>query len=209
MDSHPGTVPAPLVRTVRQRLRDGLAPLHERLDARLTEVCLSPRADTRRLLTVHAGAYPPIVAGLLAAGAERVWPEWDGPDRLAALLAEARDRTPGPGAAPLVDFGNDAAVWGGLYALLGSRLGNRLILRRLAESGEPVDSAFLRPGAGDAQEWRRFVERLETALGPAGGAGACDDAVEGAALVMRRYLDAVERTAMAEGAKGRPRPEPA
>lgn len=199
MDLHPGAFPPLPARTARERLKDGLAPLHDRLDARLTEVCLSPRANTRRLLTVHAEAYPPVVAGLLAAGAERLWPEWDGPARLAALLAETSDRPHRPGTAPPARFGNDAAVWGGLYALLGSRLGNQVILRRLAEAGEPVDSAFLRPGAEDAPEWRRFVERLETALGPAGGADACCDAVEGAASVMARYLDAVERTGRAEG----------
>ena len=84
-------------------------------------------------------------------------------------------------------------VWGGLYALLGSRLGNKVVLRRLAEGGEPADSAFLRPGAEDGPVWRRFLDRLEAALGPAAGADAFRDAVEGAAAVMERYLDAAER----------------
>ena len=84
-------------------------------------------------------------------------------------------------------------VWGGLYALLGSRLGDRVILRRLGEAGEPVDSAFLRRGACDGPEWRRFLERLEAALGAPARAELCRDAIEGAALVMKRYLEAVER----------------
>ena len=91
--------------------------------------------------------------------------------------------------------------WGGLYALLGSRLGNKVVLRRLAEAGEPATSAFLRHGADDALEWRRFLERLEAALGPA-GAGACRGAIEGAALVMGRYLDAVERLSRREARTG-------
>ena len=178
--------------TMRQRLRAGLAPLHERLDARITAACLSPRADLRRLLTVHAHAFPPIVAGLHAAGAARLWPDWDGPARLAALSAEL-----GPGAlrgdaTPPERFENEPMAWGGLYALLGSRLGNKVVLKRLAEGGEPTDSAFLRPGAEDGSEWRRFLDRLEAALDPAGGADACRDATEGAALVMERYLDAAE-----------------
>ncbi|MBD0273880.1 MAG: hypothetical protein ICV73_18370, partial [Acetobacteraceae bacterium] len=131
---------------------------------------------------------------LQAAGAERLWPGWDGPARLAALSAELGLGTPRGGAFPPERFGNDAMAWGGLYALLGSRLGNKVVLRRLAEGGEPADSAFLRPGPGDGPEWRRFLDRLEAALGPpAALAGARRDAVEGAALVMRRYLDAVER----------------
>lgn len=182
--------------TVRQRLRDGTASLHERLDARVTEVCLSPRADLGRLLAVHARAFPPVVAGLLAAGAARLWPGWDGPARLAALSAEAEpDASRAGRAGPPSAFGSDAMAWGGLYALLGSRLGNRVILRRLGEAGEPADSAFLRHGADDGPEWRRFLERLEAALGPAAREAPCRDAIEGAALVMARYLDAVDRVA--------------
>jgi heme oxygenase len=184
----------PPTMTARQRLRDGLAPLHERLDARITGACLSPRADLRRLLAVHAHAFPPVVAGLQAAGAERLWPGWDGPARLAALSAELGPGAPRGGVASPGMFRNDSMAWGGLYALLGSRLGNKVVLRRLAEGGEPADSAFLRPNAGDGPEWRRFLDRLEAALDPpAALAGACRDAIEGAALVMRRYLDAVER----------------
>ncbi len=185
----------PPAMTVRQRLRAGLAPLHDRLDARITAVCLSPRADLARLLTVHASALPPVVAGLQAAGAARLWPGWDEPARLAVLSAELGSGVLHGGASPPERFGNEAMAWGGLYALLGSRLGNKVILRRLAEAGDPADSAFLRHGTGDGgPEWRRFLDRLEAALGPTGGgAGACRDAIEGAALVMERYLDAVER----------------
>ena len=178
---------------MRQRLRAGLAPLHERLDARITAACLSPRADLRRLLAVHARALPPVVAGLQASGAARLWPEWDGPARLAALLSESSPGPPNGVASPRESFDGDAMVWGGLYALLGSRLGNRVVLRRLAEGGEPTDSAFLRPGADDGLEWRRFLEAMEAALGPAAGGDGCRDAIEGAALVMERYLDAAER----------------
>lgn len=181
--------------TARQRLREGLAPLHARLDARITGACLSPRADLRRLLAVHARAFPPVVAGLRAAGAERLWPGWDGPARLAALSAEAGPGAApdggGGGATPPERFRNEHMAWGGLYALLGSRLGNKVVLRRLAEGGEPSDSGFLRPGAEDGPEWRRFLDRLDAVSGPS--EGACRDVIEGAALVMRRYLDAAAR----------------
>jgi heme oxygenase len=179
--------------TMRQRLRAGLGPLHDHLDKRITAVCLSPRADLRRLLTVHAHAFPPVVAGLQAAGATRLWPCWDGPARLAALSAELGPGALRGGASSPERFENEPMAWGGLYALLGSRLGNKVILGRLAEGGEPADSAFLRPGAEDGSEWRRFLDRLEAALGPAAGADACRDAIEGAALVMERYLEAAER----------------
>lgn len=184
----------PPVMTVRQRLRTGLAPLHEKLDARITAACLSPRADAARLLAVHVLAFPPVVAGLQAAGAARLWPAWDGPARLAALLAEAGLGAPHGPVPPPETFGSEAMAWGGLYAVLGSRLGNRVVLHRLAAAGEPADSAFLRPGAGDGAEWRRFLDRLEAVLGPAAaGMNVCRGAVEGAALVLERYMDAVER----------------
>ena len=185
--------PRPPAITVRQRLKEGVAPLHERLDARITAVCLSPRTDLGCLLAIHAHAFPPVVAGLLAAGAARLWPGWDGPARLAALSAEVEPRALRAGTERPERFGNEAMAWGGLYALLGARLGNRAILRRLGEAGEPVGSAFLRHGADDGLEWRRFLDRLEAVLGPPGRAEACRCAIEGAALVMARYLDAVER----------------
>jgi heme oxygenase (biliverdin-IX-beta and delta-forming) len=195
MDAPSSDRAKPPTPTMRQRLRDGIAPLHERLDSRITAACLSPWADLRRLLAVHAGAFPPVVAGLQAAGAERLWPDWDGPARLALLSAELDLGVPLGAARPSVFFDTEAKTWGGLYALLGSRLGNRVIVRRLADSGEPANSAFLQPGAHDRTEWRRFLHRLESALGAAAAAthATCDDAIEGAALVMERYLDAVER----------------
>src|SRR3712207_9325714 len=49
--------------TMRQRLREGLAPLHERLDARIPEVFLSPRGDLRRLPAGHSRALLPVCAG--------------------------------------------------------------------------------------------------------------------------------------------------
>ena len=144
--------------TMRQRLRAGLAPSHGRLDARITAVCLSPRADLRRLLAVHASALPPIVAGLQAAGAAWLWPGWDGPARLAVLSAELGFGALRGEASPPEKFENEAMVWGGLYALLGSHLGNKVVLRRLAEAGEAADSAFLRHGADGGLEWRRFLD---------------------------------------------------
>lgn len=198
MDTPGSDLARPLAATMRQRLRAGLAPLHDRLDARITAACLSPRADLGRLLTVHAHAFPPVVAGLRAAGAARLWPDWDGPARLVALSAELGRFTAAPRGETRTParFENEAMVWGGLYALLGSRLGNRVILRRLAEAGERTESAFLRPGMDDGPEWRRFLERQEAALGRR-GADACRGAIEGAALVMERYLDAVERVGRA------------
>ena len=176
---------------MRQRIRDGLALSHERLDARMTALCLSPSTDVRRLLLVHGRALPPVVAGLRSMGGECLWPEWDGPARVSALLqALGPDATAVDSLQP-EKFDNDAMVWGGLYALLGSRLGNRVIVRNLAAAGQPTDIAFLQPGPDDALEWRRFLARMEAALGPTGAAISFEDAIEGALRVMGRYLEAV------------------
>lgn len=183
---------------MRQRIREGLALSHERLDVRMTALCLSPRTNLRRLLLVHAHALPPVVAGLRAVGAERLWPDWDGPARLAALSQVLGSEVAAGGASKPERFDNDAMVWGGLYALLGSRLGNRVIVRKLAAAGEPTDIAFLRPGADDALEWRRFLARMEAALGPASAETSYEDAIEGALRVMGRYLEAVGRVGRTE-----------
>lgn len=170
--------------TARQRLRVGLARLHDTLDAGVDAACLQPRPDLRRLLALHAAALPPLVAGLEAAGAAALWPGWDEPARLASLAADLR--APGlthPGAA--VPFRPGAEVWGGIYALLGSRLGTRMLLRRFNGAGLPAENAFLRFGEADRTGWPRFVEALEAAAVTAG----LDGMIEGGRRVMQFYLD--------------------
>jgi heme oxygenase len=176
----------PVSHTVRQGLRDGLAGLHGELDGRVSAACLQPQPDMRRLLALHAAALPPLVTGLDAAGAAELWPEWDEPARLLAIAADLRalGMAP-PGPAMPIRFARGAEVWGGLYALLGSRLGNRIVLRHFAEAGAPSASAFLRFGEADRGLWPRFLTALETS--PI--ATALDALQEGGRRVMQRYLD--------------------
>lgn len=182
----------PAAATARQSLRDGLAPLHDALDARVSDTCLEPRPDLCRLLALHAAALPALVAGLEAAGAADLWPGWDEPARLDALSADlAALGLPLPEADPIrfapIPFTAGPQAWGGLYALLGSRLGNRVILRRFAEAGLPADSAFLRFGEADRARWPAFLATLDAAADAVALAGM----LEGGRRVMQRYLDAL------------------
>jgi heme oxygenase len=173
--------------SAREFLKQGLATLHETLDARVSAACLRPVRSLPRLLRLHAEALPPLVAGLDRAGAARLCPGWDEPERLAALSEDLRAHglPSGTGESP-ARFASEAAAWGGLYALLGSRLGTLVVLRQFTAAGQPADSAFLHHGGGG---WPAFLARLEAALAGPGLA----EALGGAELVMRRYLTAATR----------------
>src|SRR5688572_23178288 len=99
--------------SARHLLRQGLASLHESLDRRVSAACLEPAPDLPRLLRLHAAALPALVGGLAGAGAARLWPGWDEPERLAALAGDLRRHGLGGfrPAAPAL-FAGEAAAWG-------------------------------------------------------------------------------------------------
>ena len=180
---------------LRARLRARIAPLHARLDQAIEASCLGESLDLRGLLAIHYAALETIVPALECAGAARLFSGWDGRSRLAALTADlaALRADPPHWLNTSVLFLSEPEVWGALYAVEGSRLGNQVLLRRVAKHGNDHAqhaTQFLAHCPEAVVAWPRLVKRLE-ALDYRG-----DDfeaSVRGAEKVFRAYLIATEQ----------------
>lgn len=183
---------------MRDELRSRLFALHEALDRRVEALCFSGGVDLVALLRIHAAALPPLAASLEAAGVAGLYPFWDGAARLAALARDlaALGAEPAPPRA-VPPFGGEAAIAGAVYALEGSRLGNRVLLRRVLAAGDPSHrDALAFMTAGEPGRWQRCLGWL------ASRAGTLDPeaAAAGGAAVFAAYAGAAEAEAAARGA---------
>jgi heme oxygenase len=169
--------------------------LHTRLDRMVNSFCLGDTLRLGRLLTIHYDALTLLVPALERAGAEHLSPGWEGRSRLAALEEDLRALGTRPKRNPgyLFSFVREPEIWGALYAVEGSRLGNRIILRHVMECGgeaERLATQFLAHGLEDRTAWGRFLARLDELQ-------YCDEAFElavlGAERVFKTYLDSVGR----------------
>jgi heme oxygenase len=156
-DGHPG---------MRPRLRARVAALHAHLDRAIEASCLGEPLDLRRLLVIHYAALGAIVPALEWAGATRLFPGWNGRSRLSALEADMAelDADPPRRLSIRLSFQSEQEVWGALYAVEGSRLGNQVLLRRVAKHGSDLRqraTRFLAHCPDDAVAWPRLVARLE------------------------------------------------
>jgi heme oxygenase len=90
-------------------------------------------------------------------------------------------------------FTREPEIWGALYALEGSRLGNRIILLRVMECGskdERLATQFLAQGLEDRTAWGEFVAQLD---GLHYGGEALELAALGAERLFETYLNSAER----------------
>jgi heme oxygenase len=180
---------------MRTKLRARIAILHTRLDRLVSSSCLGDKLRLGCLLTIHYDALKLLVPALERAGAEHVCPGWEGRSRLAALEEDLRalGMRPNKNLACPPSFGREPEIWGALYAVEGSRLGNRIILRRVMECGSEAErraTLFLTHGLEDRTAWGGFLARLE-ALEYCGE--AFELAVLGAERVFETYLDLAGR----------------
>ena len=176
---------------IRTKLRARIARLHTRLDRLVNSSCLGDTLRLGCLLTIHYDALTLLVPALERAGAEHVCPGWEGRSRLAALEEDLRalGMRLNTNAAYPPSFVREPEIWGALYAIEGSRLGNRIILRRVMECGSEAErraTQFLAHGLEDRTAWGGFLARLE-ALQYCGE--AFELAVLGAERVFESYLD--------------------
>jgi heme oxygenase len=177
------------------KLRARIEILHTRLDRLVNSSCLGDPIRLGRLLTIHYDALMLLVPALERARAEHVCPGWEGRSRLAALAEDLRALGVRPNANPAYppSFVREPEIWGALYAVEGSRLGNRVILRRVMKSGSEAErraTQFLAHGQEDRTAWGGFLTRLE-ALQYCGE--AFEFAVLGAERVFEMYLDLAGR----------------
>jgi heme oxygenase (biliverdin-IX-beta and delta-forming) len=180
---------------IRTKLRARIATPHTRLDRLVNSSCLGDTLRLERLLTIHYDALMLLVPALERAGAEHVCQGWEGRSRLAELEEDLRAWGTRPKTNPVYppSFVREPEIWGALYAVEGSRLGNRLILRRVMECGNETErraTRFLRHGQEDRTAWGGFLARLEALQ-------YCSEAFElaafGAERVFETYLDLTGR----------------
>ena len=146
-------VAAPAPSAVR-RIRAETAAAHDAVDAAYTRYDLADPTSYRAFLEAHARALPAVETALAAASL----PAWrERTTALAADLAALGAAWPAP--LPLDPPASDAAAWGMLYVIEGSRLGGAMLERRV---GEGLPRAYLaaRHGSG---EWRALLAALDAA----------------------------------------------
>ncbi|MEJ5977799.1 biliverdin-producing heme oxygenase [Novosphingobium sp. PS1R-30] len=153
---------------------------HEQVDGAYGHFALATAEGYRDFLTAHARILPLaerlIDPAALVAG-------WQGrTEALRADLAAMDGETP-----PELDFAlppGEAARWGALYVIEGSRLGGA-VLAKLVPEGLPAAYLGARHGPG---AWRDLLARLDAAVG--------DDlaaAEQGAKAMFGAYLEAARR----------------
>lgn len=152
--------------TLRDQLRRATAPLHEQVDARFSRYGLHTRASYGAFLQAHARALFGLEAALEAAAIDTLLPDWAERRRRHLLRQDLTALAlPIPLALPLSTRLDPDACWGLAYVLEGSRLGARLLLKRVSATpwpGQQTALNYLQQAGGNAL-WPRFLSHLEQA----------------------------------------------
>lgn len=179
--------------SLRNFLKRETQALHQRVDDAFSQFRLSDDAGLARFLAAQAGALRPLESALEAGpggGVGRILPDW--PDRCRAhLLDRLEMEVPDLRAKP---FRSVAQMLGAAYVLEGSRLGARVLLRRVERRDSPIvrlATTFLSHNV-EGQRWASFLAALD--------AFACQEcspeALSGALAAFALF----ERSALAAGA---------
>jgi len=172
--------------TLRNRLRAATAPQHERVDAAFSAYQLDRPDGYRAFLQAHAQVLIPLEIALEEAGIEAMLDDWPQRSRRRALLEDLQalgseqPLSTQSGAAPSPGW-----CWGAAYVIEGSRLGGRVLARRVAVANPSAPLRYL--SHSDATPlWPSFLHTLEQ-QGP-----ACDwsELLTGAHATFERFLDA-------------------
>lgn len=136
---------------------------HDELDARASRLDLTNRNDYLQFLRASLRALAPLEIAMEAAGVERVIDDWENRRRLPLLQADllACGEMTEVAALPTPTF-TETEMLGALYVLEGSRLGARVLLKRIAASGDTrifCTTNYL--SAGDPVLWTQFLRVLE------------------------------------------------
>jgi heme oxygenase len=150
--------------SIRHLLRSATATNHVQVDERMAELIAQGEAGYREFLRLSAVAIRPLEESLSAANVECILPDWRERSRWASLRADLADlgMITAP-AAPVLPLGGEAHQFGVLYVLEGSRLGAKVLIRRLLALPDlpPLRALrYLRHGEGRPL-WHTFLERLE------------------------------------------------
>jgi heme oxygenase len=159
----PASVVTPSPFGLRDCLRAATASIHAQLDRRVALLDLGHAAGYRCFLEGTAAALLPLEAALAASGVVDLFPDWPARSRRGAILEDLA-RLDGTAQPPTrTDPLTRDGVLGTLYVLEGSRLGARVLVRRVERSADPAvaaATAYLRHGAGRPL-WPSYLATLE------------------------------------------------
>ena len=142
-------------------LREATAPHHARVDAAFGAYNLSNPIEYTRFLRAQAGAYIAVETALDQSGVGALVEDWPKRRRADALVADLNalgSDIPPPLPSPPLD--SEAALWGALYVLEGSRLGGKTLAPTVAP-GAPRQFLDHQPERG---AWRKLLDRLDQCL---------------------------------------------
>ncbi|MCQ4297950.1 biliverdin-producing heme oxygenase [Pseudomonas stutzeri] len=148
---------------LRARLRQATATLHEQVDSAFSGFALDQPDDYRRFLRAHARVLNATELSLERAGIAELLDDWPTRARRHALLADLAELdcpSPPPLQAPQIS--GIASCWGVAYVLEGSRLGGRVLARRIRQADPSAPVRYLEHG-DVSKLWPNFLTRLEQA----------------------------------------------
>ncbi|ANM11863.1 MULTISPECIES: biliverdin-producing heme oxygenase [unclassified Rhizobium] len=144
--------------SLRSVLRAQTADCHGEVDELFSTFDLSNRQQYRTFLRAHARVVPAAEDALEDAGIAHLLPDWPERRRTQLLLADIGELgDPLPQPLPPPALRNDAALWGALYVLEGSKLGGALLAKSVPDH---LPGSYLRP-QGPKGAIRIFMERLD------------------------------------------------
>lgn len=147
--------------SARFALKAATDDLHRQLDERLSRLDLKQSADYLRFLDLHARVVPPIEDSLDVGGLDEVVQGWSSARRSPALASDvAALGRPMPSPVEFPDLQDVPALLGTAYVLEGSRLGARVVVKRVRDD---CPATFL-GGQGDARIWRDVIAALDQSL---------------------------------------------
>jgi len=151
----------PVLPDLRNLLRNATADSHQRLDNLVSQLDLSRAEDYRRFLELHAAVLLPLERWLEEAGVAQRLPDWHGRTRSLALRRDLMDLGVRWGPPQRLTYDNAASAMAGvLYVTEGSRLGGKVLAKRVMGTGAGLPTAFLQHGAGGGL-WSSFLAWLE------------------------------------------------
>lgn len=144
----------------RFALKAATDDVHRELDDRLSRLDLAEAPDYRRFLSFHAKTIPPFEEALAAAGANAIIDGWDRGRRSDAIRIDLEALgEPIPDLAAVEPICGTGELLGTAYVIEGSRLGGRVLARRVGE-GLPMN--FL--SASGSNSWPSVVAALDRCL---------------------------------------------
>lgn len=149
--------------TARSALRLATASDHDAVDRAFSGYDLTDRSRYTRFLTAQASAFLPVEAAIDRSPAIGAIQDWRSRRRAELLRQDLSLLGVEPVEPPaLAAFETVEAVLGAVYVLEGSRLGGRMLARRV-----PADFPCSFLAAGNPAQWRSLLTLLEERLATA------------------------------------------